>query len=323
MLMTGTIPDAHGTGHVGPRLQGRPGVLHVARPPGGLQGRELHADADERDLLDGEEGRAGEVIGYNDAMKRPIDPRRIEVIDPMVASILCAKAPHERVAMVGQANRTARLLLQAQIKRMNPDWSEEQVLRKLPGGWRMEQTDLLKYVLDALETRAIPYMVVGSFASSTYGETRFTFDIDVVIELNERDVPGFVAAFPDSDFYRSPEAIRDAIRQRFQFNVIHTASGNKIDFMLPRSDEWGRVQMARRRWVLLLPDREGFAAAPEDVILAKLWYFAEGGSDKHLRDIASMLRVSGSQIDRADVEAWACKLGLEEAWAAVLQREAT
>lgn len=185
----------------------------------------------------------------------------------------------------------------------------------------MDQTDLLKYVLDALESGAIPYMVVGSFASSTYGETRFTFDIDVVIELTDRDVSGFLAAFPDSEFYRNPEAIRDAIRQRFQFNVIHTASGNKVDFMLARSDEWGRVQMARRRRVLLLPDREGFAAAPEDVIISKLWYFAEGGSDKHLRDITGMLGISGNQIDRADVEAWARKLGLEEAWVAVLQRE--
>ena len=185
----------------------------------------------------------------------------------------------------------------------------------------MDQTDLLKYVLDALESRAIPYMVVGSFASSTYGETRFTFDIDVVIELTERDVPDFLTAFPDSDFYRSAEAIRDAIRQRFQFNVIHTASGNKVDFMLPRSDEWGRVQMTRRRRVLLLPNLEGFAAAPEDVIISKLWYFAEGGSDKHLRDITGMLGISGSQIDRAEVEAWAQKLGLEEAWAAVVQRE--
>ena len=34
----------------------------------------------------------------------------------------------------------------------------------------MDQTDLLKYVLDALESLAVPYMVVGSFASSTYGE---------------------------------------------------------------------------------------------------------------------------------------------------------
>jgi hypothetical protein len=183
------------------------------------------------------------------------------------------------------------------------------------------QMDLLRHALDVLERLAIPHMVVGSFASTTYGEYRFTNDIDIVIALTERDVPAFLAAFPGSEYYVSPDAVRDAIRQCFQFNVLHTGSGAKIDFILSRDDEWGRAQMARRRRVLLLPDREGYAAAPEDVILGKLWYFSEGGSDKHLRDITAMLRVSANQLDRADVEAWARKLGLEEAWAAVVDRE--
>jgi len=185
----------------------------------------------------------------------------------------------------------------------------------------VEQTDLLKHVLNVLEAGSIPYMVVGSFASTAYGDARFTHDIDIVIDLADRDVPGFVAAFPAPDFYVSRDAVREAIRDRFQFNVVHPASANKLDFMLPRDDEWGRAQMARRRRILLLPDREGYTAAPEDVILSKLMYFAEGGSDKHLRDIAGMLRVSASLIDRADIESWVRKLGLEEAWAAVKHRE--
>ena len=80
--------------------------------------------------------------------------------------------------------------------------------------------------------------------------------------------------------------------------------------------------MARRRRIRLLPDREAYAGTPEDVILSKLMYFAEGGSDKHLRDIVGMLRVSAGLIDRADIESWARKLGLEEGWAAVSEREA-
>jgi hypothetical protein len=183
------------------------------------------------------------------------------------------------------------------------------------------QTDLLRYALDVLERLAVPHMVVGSFASTTYGEYRFTNDIDLVIALTEHDVPGLLAAFPDTEYYVRPEAVRAAVRGRFQFNVLHTGSGAKIDFILSRDDEWGRAQMARRRRVLLLPDLEGYVAAPEDVILGKLWYFAEGGSDKHLRDIVAVLRVSAEQIDRAEVDAWARKLGLEEAWMAVLESE--
>src|SRR5262249_1393137 len=54
-------PEGERTGHLGPRIQGRASRLHVDGTPGRLQGRELYADADERDLLEGEEGRASQV----------------------------------------------------------------------------------------------------------------------------------------------------------------------------------------------------------------------------------------------------------------------
>jgi len=69
--------------------------------------------------------------------------------------------------------------------------------------------------------------------------------------------------------------------------------------------------------VQLLPDRVGVAARPEDVILGKMWYYAEGGSDKHLRDITGMLRISGDQIDRDDIRNWADKLGLADIWQSI------
>jgi hypothetical protein len=56
------------------------------------------------------------------------------------------------------------------------------------------------------------------------------------------------------------------------------------------------------------------------VILGKLWYYREGGSEKHLRDIAGMLQVSGDEIDTAYVDAWSGKLGLAGEWQMVLDR---
>jgi hypothetical protein len=60
-------------------------------------------------------------------------------------------------------------------------------------------------------------------------------------------------------------------------------------------------------------------AAPEDVILGKLWYYSEGGGDRHLRDIAGMLRVTGDAIDQADIERWAGQLGFLETWKKVVE----
>ena len=49
-------------------------------------------------------------------------------------------------------------------------------------------------------------------------------------------------------------------------------------------------------------------------------FYREGGSDKHLRDIAGTLKISGSKIDRAYITQWAEKLGLAEIWEALQQR---
>ena len=187
----------------------------------------------------------------------------------------------------------------------------------------MEQTDLLRHTLDTLERLAIPYMLVGSFASTAYGEPRFTQDIDIVVDLPAAQVPDFCAAFPAPEFFVSEQAVREAVEKQFQFNVLHPSSGNKIDFLLPRADEWGRVQMERRQKVQLLPDRAGIAARPEDVILGKMWYYAEGGSEKHLRDITGILRISGADVDQEYVRQWAEKLGHAEIWQAILQKLAS
>lgn len=182
----------------------------------------------------------------------------------------------------------------------------------------MNQIDLLRFAIDALEAVQAQYMVVGSFASAVYGEPRLTQDIDIVVCLTQDSAKRLCEAFAGPEFYVSQSAAREAVAQHGQFNVIHPFSGNKIDFMVAHDDAWGRSQLARRIRKPILPDRETFVAAPEDVILAKLWYFKEGGSEKHLRDIAGMLRISPDEIDIPYIEHWVGELSLEDAWQAVV-----
>lgn len=184
----------------------------------------------------------------------------------------------------------------------------------------MEQADLIRYAIGALESIRVPYMVVGSFAGTSYGEHRFTADIDVVIELPLFLVSEFCKRFPNGDFYISESAVRDSARKRFPFNVLHPASGNKLDFMYSPDTEWGRGQLARRRRIRLFPDLLADVASPEDVILGKLWYHKEGGSVKHIRDISGILRISGGAVDRTFVTDWAERLGYSETWNAILNK---
>jgi hypothetical protein len=167
-------------------------------------------------------------------------------------------------------------------------------------------------------------MLVGSLASSAYGDPRMTRDIDFVIDMTAAQVRTLCAAFPSDQFYVSPEAALQALSlPAGQFNVIHPESGNKIDFMIARRDAWGKEQVSRRQRVQILPEISGYAARPEDVVLGKLLYYQEGGSEKHLRDIASILKVGGDAVDRGYIERWATDLGVPDIWQAILNRVGT
>ncbi len=50
------------------------------------------------------------------------------------------------------------------------------------------------------------------------------------------------------------------------------------------------------------------------MILYKLRYYQMGTSDRHLRDIRQMLRISGDLVDRPELERWAARLGVENEW---------
>ncbi len=155
-----------------------------------------------------------------------------------------------------------------------------------------------------------------------YGDPRMTRDMDVVIEVDPLSVAALCDNFPDPDWYVSPEAAQEAVKRRKQFNVVHLPTGNKIGFMIVRDTEWGRQQLLRRQ-PINVDGYPAYSAHPEDIILGKLQYFHEGGSDKHLTDISKMLETSGELIDQDNVARWADELNVRDEWDLVLQRIAS
>lgn len=186
----------------------------------------------------------------------------------------------------------------------------------------MNQAELLRYLVEAFEALGIEYMIGGSQASIYYGEPRFTQDIDVVADVALSHLPGLIERFPFPEFYLSEEAAREAITHRGQFNIIHPASGLKVDVLLKKDSPYDRIQFERRQRQPLVPGRDAYFAQPEDIILYKMLYFKAGRSERHLRDIAGMLAVSGAEIDAQYVAEWASRLGLSDIWEAILRRAA-
>ncbi len=60
-------------------------------------------------------------------MPPSLDPRNIEVIDDALAAVLRLKTPAERIAMIGSANRTARMIAAAGVRYQHPDCNEAKI----------------------------------------------------------------------------------------------------------------------------------------------------------------------------------------------------
>ena len=180
----------------------------------------------------------------------------------------------------------------------------------------MNLKNLLKF-LRLIETIPIEYMVSGSIASILYGKPRLTQDMDIVVLFHAGKVGKFVGIFNTEEYYCPPaETIEEAIRlgDKGHLNIIDQGSGFKIDIYPAGKDElvlWG---LENKREIELIEGERVWVAPPEYVILKKLVYFKEGGSEKHLEDIRGMMDVSGDLIDTATIEGWVAKLKLLSGW---------
>ncbi len=184
----------------------------------------------------------------------------------------------------------------------------------------MEPFELLHKIVDVFERLSVPYLVTGSVAAMAYGEPRLTNDVDIVAVLGVRHIPGLLAAFPSDNYYIDGDMIREAIRAHGQFNIIHPASGLKVDVIVSSDTAFDASRFSRIRRINPAETFQANFAAPEDVIIKKMEYYRDGGSEKHLRDITGILKVSGEAIDMAYITDWARRLGLIEIWEAIKSR---
>ena len=82
----------------------------------------------------------------------------------------------------------------------------------------------LREIKALLEDAGIPYMIVGSFASTIHGEPRTTHDLDIVIDPSPASLDHLLAHIDMDAFYVDPDTARDALRRRVMFNMIDMRS---------------------------------------------------------------------------------------------------
>ncbi len=117
-----------------------------------------------------------------------------------------------------------------------------------------------------------------------------------------------------ADFYADPDLMRQSIKLGRSFNLIHLATSYKFDIFPLKTDEFHKLQFARRQSKDLtragLPGSGSFVASAEDTLLEKLnWYRMGGGtSTNQWNDILSVLDVQKAALDWDYLNRWASHL---------------
>jgi hypothetical protein len=109
------------------------------------------------------------------------------------------------------------------------------------------------------------------------------------------------------DFYVDADDVRTAVLSQRQFNLMHLKSGIKVDLIIRKSQEYRQVEFARRREATLAGVKT-WIVTREDLILSKLVWSKDSGSELQERDVRSLMDES---VDRAYVEQWAKRLGVD------------
>jgi hypothetical protein len=184
---------------------------------------------------------------------------------------------------------------------------------------KMEDSEpsFLQFIISALDSASISYMVTGSVASSYHGEPRATYDIDIVVVADEKQIALLANELQQRCYVSKPAAI-DAVKSNSMFNVIDLTTGTKVDLILRKNRPFSLAEFGRRR-AAKLAGSEVFLVSAEDCILSKLEWCKAGESDRQFSDAAKVAEITGRQhLDTAYLKKWATELGVADLLSKIL-----
>ena len=181
---------------------------------------------------------------------------------------------------------------------------------------RDEYLAALTPLIDLLNRLGIAWYVGGSVASTVHGRFRATNDVDMIADLRAEHAEALRVAL-DADHYVDEDSIRDAVRRRSSFNLLHFGTGLKIDVFVAADSEYEASVRARR---VLQPVGDGpsarhlWIASAEDTILAKLAWYRRGGevSERQWSDVQGVIELRNRDLDIDYLRRWAPILGVAD-----------
>jgi predicted GTPase len=140
-------------------------------------------------------------------------------------------------------------------------------------------------------------------------------DVDIVADMTDSAVSEFLKCF-DRDFYVSEAAIREAVRRKSCFHLIHLPTSFKVDVFVSRQRPFD-ISAMNRATVEHLGDSHSLAihvATAEDAIISKLeWYRKTNEtSERQWDDVIRLLKLLGEAADVQYLKKSAVSVSVED-----------
>lgn len=173
----------------------------------------------------------------------------------------------------------------------------------------------LQPLISLFNELGISYYICGSIASSAYGTSRATQDIDLVSDIPEISVNILVNKL-SSEYFIDGEMIREAIKSKSSFNLIHLKTMMKLDVFILRNDMFHKMTNKRKIEDTLDKDENSikvFLISPEDIILSKLDWYVKGNevSERQWMDIIGVIKIQKNNLDLQYLKQWATELKVD------------
>jgi len=157
-------------------------------------------------------------------------------------------------------------------------------------------------VIQALESLAIPYMIVGSLSSNYWGTARATKDADFVVHWQGASILQLAKTLGSAfllDPQTSFETVGGALRHIFKIPGIRYT----IEVFELTEDPHNQERF-RRRVRVPLAGHSAFIPTPEDAIIQKLRWLKALRRPKDLGDLKSMLGIQQDTLDWNYLHRW-------------------
>lgn len=249
--------------------------------------------------------------------------------DLLTFHLLRQRTADERLRMAASLTRSARKLSLCSLRQQFPHLSPTQFAQKIALAWLQEHCppnfiptgEFPMWIQDSIslatklhpifEELEIPYYITGGVAAISYGEPRTTQDLDLVMAISPLDIDCLTNALAEAGFYIP--GVDDVKSGRIKIlQITDMESISRAHLIIAGTDECDRLKFDRRQ-VIEFEGTALYFASPEDVILNKLHWRQQSGSEKQWRDVLGVLKVQAETLDYSYLLEWAKRLGIVDA----------